>query len=453
MFSNFKKIIYVFIFLTIVIVPMVSWYVLSHIDDKSIINKLDFDLNEKRLKATFSEPINIDTIGNEIENYYNDRLPYRSILITSKNLFDDFMERPYKEVLEKKLIKIFSKKKNVINAKDYTEEIDGKTYRFMDEAVDLYRNHALAKDEIDAYDDAIEYPLQISENNLVITGQSNWLYLNVNNIPYYTGDVVIPTDEEMSSYVSDIVNLDKVCKELGKKLVILMCPEKEEIYPEYMPTMDVKNEKELAIYMRDYLKENTDVKFIYPKEEFLNYKKKYLLYQKYDTHWNLVGAYLGVTMVENALGMETTPLHEMSLKKEKTNVGDLIPLSGNTVNGLAEYTDYKFDNYKLDNEVEVEKIVDKFDANSTIYRCKNGVDEKAFVIGDSYSGRFVDFAKKDFNTLYASSYLNLDMPFLPIQVKDADDIILVFVERNESSVLRKTVKKLYSILSEEISKK
>ena len=453
MFSNFKKIIYVFIFLTIVIAPMVSWYVLSHIDDKSIINKLDFDLNEKRLKATFSEPINIDTIGNEIENYYNDRLPYRSILITSKNLFDDFMERPYKEVLEKKLIKIFSKKKNVINAKDYTEEIDGKTYRFMDEAVDLYRNHALAKDEIDAYDDAIEYPLQISENNLVITGQSNWLYLNVNNIPYYTGDVVIPTDEEMSSYVSDIVNLDKVCKELGKKLVILMCPEKEEIYPEYMPTMDVKNEKELAIYMRDYLKENTEVKFIYPKEEFLNYKKKYLLYQKYDTHWNLVGAYLGVTMVENALGMETTPLHEMSLKKEKTNVGDLIPLSGNTVNGLAEYTDYKFDNYKLDNEVEVEKIVDKFDANSTIYRCKNGVDEKAFVIGDSYSGRFVDFAKKDFNTLYASSYLNLDMPFLPIQVKDADDIILVFVERNESSVLRKTVKKLYSILSEEISKK
>lgn len=434
------------------IVPTISWIILSHIENKDIISSLDFDLNEKRLKATLSETLNINSINVELENYYNDRIPFRSILITFKKNFDDAIEKPYREVIEKQLLKIFSRRKNLVDVNVYTEEIDGRVYGYMDHAVDLFTNHALEKDDIDPYDDTIEYPLKVSENGLITIGQNNWLYLNVNNIPYYTGNVLIPNEVQMGRYVSDIVNLNEICKKMNKKLVILMCPEKEEIYPEYMPTLEIRDDKELPIYMRDYLRDKTDVSFIYPKEEFLKSKKDYVLYKKYDSHWNYVGAYIALTMVEDALGIENTPLYNQSLKKYKSTDGDLISLGGISTNGLSEYTDYEFDNYKKDHDVNTEIVIDKIDAWARIHTCDKGIEKKAIVIGDSYSGAFVDFAKKDYKTLAVTSYMNLYSSFLDTQVKEADDIILVFVERNESNVFKDTVKRVYNILSKESAK-
>ena len=46
----------------------------------------------------------------------------------------------------------------------------------------------------------------------------------------------------------------------------------------------------------DYLKENTDIRIVYPKQELLKVKEEnpdILLYRKLDTHWNNVGGYIG----------------------------------------------------------------------------------------------------------------------------------------------------------------
>ena len=127
------------------ILPTISWIILSHIENKDIISSLDFDLNEKRLKATLSETLNINSINVELENYYNDRIPFRSVLITFKKNFDDAIEKPYREVIEKQLLKIFSRRKNLVDVNVYTEEIDGRVYGYMDHAVDLFTKSCFRK--------------------------------------------------------------------------------------------------------------------------------------------------------------------------------------------------------------------------------------------------------------------------------------------------------------------
>ena len=64
MFKRFQKLIFALLFVTILAAPMVSWGVLSWFNNAypSIMETLDFDLNEKRNKATISEPIDLSSI-------------------------------------------------------------------------------------------------------------------------------------------------------------------------------------------------------------------------------------------------------------------------------------------------------------------------------------------------------------------------------------------------------
>ena len=74
MFKTFQKIIFVLLLVTILAGPMISWAVLSwiNLENPKIMETLDIDLNEKRNKATLSEPINMSTIiyCKTINNFY-----------------------------------------------------------------------------------------------------------------------------------------------------------------------------------------------------------------------------------------------------------------------------------------------------------------------------------------------------------------------------------------------
>ena len=114
MFKRFQNVILIILFMILLAGPMVSWSLLSwlNIGYPSIMETLDFDLNEKRNKATLSEAIDLSKVTYEVENYYNDRLPFRSVLISFKRYLDAKIEEPYKDNIEGKLLKLFSKKKD-----------------------------------------------------------------------------------------------------------------------------------------------------------------------------------------------------------------------------------------------------------------------------------------------------------------------------------------------------
>ena len=435
MFKKIQNLIFVLLFILVLAGPMISWGVLSimNISNPKIMETIDFDLNEKRNKATISEPINLATITSEVENYYDDRLPFRSALISFKRYFDVKIEDPYKTYLEGPLLKLFSKKKADLFVEEGSITISDK--RLMDDEVDKYLCHGLYPDEIDPYDSTIEFPVKYLNNPRVLIGQRDWLYLNENNIEYYTGKNKIASDSVIKKHVESYIKLKNMCDRVAKELVILICPEKEEIYPEYMPTMEIYEEKERPIYIRDYLQRNTDITYIYPKEEILKYKKNYLLYKKYDSHWNSVGAYIAANEIKKALGLETIPLRDLKLRKEPTLDADLAYYGNTSVDALPMTFKYVFEDYKNDHYVESIFVKDPLTLDSITTHCEKGFDKKVFLIGDSFREGMQEFLTKDFKEFYCNTFMNSTDSFIKEEVKRSDVIIISLVERNEGIVL------------------
>ena len=447
--KKIQNLIYVIIFLAIIVAPMFVWGILNMIDSNhtGIMKVVDFDLNEKRNKATMSETIDVSRLTYEVENYYNDRVPFRSVLITLKRNIDTELEKPYKNGIEKALLKRFSKKIER-NAVEQIVEVDGKRVKCMDREVDIFFNHALTKNEVDPYDDSIEYPIKYLNDSKVIMGQSDWLYLGELNIPYYTGEKTFTSEAEIKNYIRPYLKLKDKCEKLGKNLVIFVCPEKEEIYPEYMPTMEIKDSVERPIKLRDYIKNNTDLKYIYPKEELLKYKKDYLLYKKYDTHWNPVGAYIATNILKEALGIETIPLRDLKLEKVKVLDADLVYYANTNLENLPYTFTYKFTNYKPNNHAEKIFVNDAILNDSYTTHCKEGANRKVFLIGDSFREATEEFLNKDFQEFYCNVFMNMKEPYIKEEIKRADDIVIFIVERNEEMLLPQLCKDIGDVLGE-----
>lgn len=448
MFKRFQNIIFIILFMIVLAGPMVSWSILSwlNIGYPSIMETLDFDLNEKRNKATLSEAIDLSKVTYEVENYYNDRLPFRSVLISFKRIIDAKIEEPYKDSVEGKLLKLFSKKKSGTLLDENSVTVHEE--RFMDDAVDKYLNHGLYKEEIDPYDDTIEFPIKYLNNPRVIVGQSDWLFLNENNIPYYRGINKIATGSEMKKHIESYVRLNKMCKTVGKDFVILICPEKEEIYPEYMPTMDIVDSTEVPIDVREYIKKYTDIKYLYPKEELIKYKKNYLVYKKYDSHWNTIGGYIAANELKKALGLDVIPLRDLKLKKEPALDADLAYYGNTSVDSLPMSFKYVFENYKSNHYPERIFANNPVTLDSYTTHCKQGFDKKVFVIGDSFRESMQEFIVKDFKELYYNTFTNATEGFIIEEVKRADAIVITLVERNEGIVLPQLCDIIYNILGD-----
>lgn len=85
------------LFLCVLILPQVSWVILRLVcgDNSQIMQSLDYDLGENRELAAFPDGADIGSITSELEAYYNDHAPYRSVLITINRRINSKLERAY----------------------------------------------------------------------------------------------------------------------------------------------------------------------------------------------------------------------------------------------------------------------------------------------------------------------------------------------------------------------
>ncbi|MCQ2510835.1 MAG: hypothetical protein MJ116_10285, partial [Lachnospiraceae bacterium] len=90
------------IFYGILIIPTLLWAVLSLVGAAKI---LDFDTGEKRNKHVMAEDTNLSNVTAELETYYDDRVPFRSILLNMNSTLNWIVELPYTKVVEPVLIR------------------------------------------------------------------------------------------------------------------------------------------------------------------------------------------------------------------------------------------------------------------------------------------------------------------------------------------------------------
>ncbi|MBO7659381.1 MAG: hypothetical protein J6T65_08745 [Clostridia bacterium] len=246
-------------------------------------------------------------------------------------------------------------------------------------------------------------------------GIHDWyFYAGDDSLGYVQGTNVL-TLGEMRAWKETFEDLQTECDKKGISLVILVCPNKEQVYQEYLPSgidLSKSDDQKRESIMAAYMKENSRVKYVYPLQQEKTAKILYETYLQQDTHWNSVGGFIGAMQVYQALGKPTTGLQKVEVIEGDYAGGDLVSLG---VGDATHYTGYTV-NYKP--EIKV-RTTWTFSNNITggnqtvtgelkILESNSPNKHTALIIGDSFRHAICGYIAKDYSKVYVTHRSDFD---------------------------------------------
>ena len=315
------------VFLCFLILPTILWFAIGGQDEKA-------QTHENREETTLAAPTlaTLEEYPMEVEDYYDDHLPFRSKLISLNSLL---------------------------------------SYKLLGEA----------------------------STSDVIVGKEGWLFYNKhddgNPMLGYKG-LNVYSQEHLSAISSQLEATRKYLEENDCEFVLLIVPDKERMYAEYMSD----DYGEPSYYGRadllvDYLRKNTFVRVVYAKEsldEFKQVNPDMPLYYHYDTHWNQLGAYVGTCALLKELGVDAAPIGDLEVEQIENSEYDLADLM-NLRDYLTDDVDYRLRGYGSGN---IEVVED--DDNAVRRFHTTGQDErKIMVVRDSFGNEMAPYLSAYFN--------------------------------------------------------
>lgn len=209
------------------------------------------------------------------------------------------------------LVPVSSVIKNKIAPEENAEASETETYasgfEHLQGILNDFMDNLVLQDELIQYNTELTYKTSWGmyfESTQVLAGKNKWLFYKTETdgtpILDYMGVNYLSDDLTRLTAESLVETRDYLAAQ-GIDFIAMCVPNKEIIYSEYMPDTILKvNDKSRGEVFAEYMQENTDVKFLYPKETFLEAKESNTIYYRCDTHWNQIGAWLGIQEILNA---------------------------------------------------------------------------------------------------------------------------------------------------------
>lgn len=166
------------------------------------------------------------------------------------------------------------------------------------------------------------------DNEQVIVGKEGWFF--------YTGDGTVDemlgvglfTEVEMEEILKDLLEVRERYADRPEDFAVFVAPDKEKIYSQYLPeAYENKTKTSRAAELVRYIREHSNIQVVYPVEELRREAEGSVpLYYKTDTHWNRLGAFVGVQELMDCLGGRSHSLSELTVSTEGKRTGDLVSL-------------------------------------------------------------------------------------------------------------------------------
>ena len=240
--------------------------------------------------------------------------------------------------------------RTVDGTKDFTlqakkvQELDyGAEYEALQECIDTYYNMLKASEDYSAFEEEMTALLNVDLNGVstvTLFGNNGYLFHQNENdgtsLHDYIGDNHF-SQQELEEIAANLEKEKKWVEQNGSQFVLLLIPNKETMYPEWMPSYisraDTMTREDQLV---EYLRENTDINVVYVKDTLMQNKELCPLYYKTDTHTNMIGSlYIVSDLLSACYDVEITPSLDMFDIHMQDYVGDL----GTTANCTSRYVD------------------------------------------------------------------------------------------------------------------
>ena len=277
---------------------------------------------------------------------------------------------------------------------------------FPSEYEDYYNDNFPFRSKFITLNGRISYQIFGEGIGSAIVGKEGWLFYNSDLVAdgkvltQYKG--IDPfTEEELAAAASSLEATKTWCEEHGCEFVLMICPNKERVYAEYMPDHYQASRVSTSCntdQLVEYLRENTDIRVVWAYEDLLEYKSQHPdepLYFHLDTHWNSLGGYIGSRALLRELGIDI-PAPEDAVKwGRELTFGDLTMLMSLGSSDLFTDLDYSFDGYP-DGDMQI--LSD--DQNGIMVYATPGRDPRNVIVyRDSFCNKMRFFIGAHFNSI------------------------------------------------------
>lgn len=454
----------------VLILPSLLWYGIRSFAPATY-EELDYDLGEKTA-VEFPQEFTPQDYTQRLEAYYNDNVPFRSRLISWNQKLSGALENVYAAHIQNGLARLIygSAEDTVVDMTQlldaevpdpsshrhsgtalYTQQADYTSYGYTryqcNTCQEIYYDDFVGK----RVDNSFLAPKIVGD--IVLLGRHNWLfYAGDDSISYYRGTNLLE-QEQMDDCMDLMIRLQKVCDEKGIQLQFLILPNKESVYPEYMPTYTIENDPKRTERLVNYVEEHSGIHIVYPLRELRQADIYWQAYHRYDTHWNHAGSFIGTQALYKALGLPTTDLHDLEVTPCAPTTSDLMILGGLDASQYPPEYDYAI-NYRP--EVTLTGIQGDKQPNSVYYATSDcGNDINFVMIGDSFRCFMIDYLEKDFSrstiTYRETTDYRTDYPDEVVRsIRDADILVMEAVERYDSRLFP-AIEKVIEILQDQDS--
>lgn len=136
----------------------------------------------------------------------------------------------------------------------------------------------------------------------VLDGKDGWLFLqnDTNRVVEQNSSALQLTESEIKKWLRTLEARVAMLKNRGIKYYFLIAPNKESIYPEYLPD-DYKINDDRVVYQLINACKPYHLPVYYPVDILKLYKSEYQLYPTGDTHWNGIGGFIAYEYVMNII--------------------------------------------------------------------------------------------------------------------------------------------------------
>ena len=309
---------------------------------------------------------------------------------------------------------------------------------FPEKYNDYFNDHLQFRKNLVALNSMIDYYVfDQSASKDVIKGEDGWLFYNETLEDYQLNNLY--TEEELENIKNEVLATKEYFKEKGIEFVILICPNKNTIYGEFMPSdIEVYGEQSRVRQMVDYLQKNTDVPVIFPVEELLNAKKAHpelISYFKLDTHWNYMGGFWASEPLLKALGVKPIAFEDIDYYQTSDPAYSWSGYDEANMLGLTKLLDTDI-NYHISNETMETITYDGYVPNDQeafdgLSRVHSGADDKrkVFFVRDSFGEGITPYIAASFSEIYSIHRSSLKRS--QIEEEQPDIFIYEIVERKD----------------------
>ncbi|MEI0525479.1 hypothetical protein R4K54_06080 [Brachyspira murdochii] len=279
-------------------------------------------------------------------------------------------------------------------------------------------------------------------DDLILLGKDNWLFFrNFDNLIYKYMGVDLFSEKELEIAKNNLINFRNELNKKNIDFILMICPDKQLIYDQYMPFYIKRKHIDDIDQFVNYMRDNSDIKIVYPKSELIKYKNYYPLYYKYDHHWNYLGGYIGYTELLKELGLDYIKIDDSTIIETKEppfykDLATFISLYKYLNSDEKLYTILGYNNYYIVNG--------KNEYNQYLF-CKsysNYNKKKIFFVRDSFSQVMVNYIASTFEE---SSFIHIDnFKNDGIIYEESDILVFEFVGRHLEYRVLDTINKYLS---------